>query len=205
MGLSVRSPGFLETLCPLGDSASLSIQAGAWSIRAPAKPAFSVGPSGLDQSPFPPRLLQELSCLAPRFPSGNVCPSAVASEPPRRSSLTGEKQRGGKLPVAALPCLQSGTIHVCALVNSCVYVHLLQANLVLRCGARLVFIQSDRNSYYARPIQGLFAICGDRQEPQASLPPLIDSPIRPTTYSVYKWALFVCFALTPFHRAAAGM
>lgn len=54
MGLSVCFPGFLETLCPLGYSASLSIQAQAWSTRAPAKPAFSVGPSGLDQSPFPP-------------------------------------------------------------------------------------------------------------------------------------------------------
>lgn len=55
MGLSVCFPGFLETLCPLGYSASLPIQARAWSIRAPAKPAFSVGPSGLDQSPFSPQ------------------------------------------------------------------------------------------------------------------------------------------------------
>lgn len=98
--------------------------------------------------------------------------------------------------MAALPCLQSGTIHVCALVNSCVYVHLLQSTLVLRCGARLVFIQSDRNSYYyARPIRGLFAICSDRQEPQAS-PSFIDSPIRPTTYAVYSglssFALLLC-------------
>lgn len=102
--------------------------------------------------------------------------------------------------MAALPCLQSGTVHVCALVNSCVYVHLLlQATLVLRCGARLVFIQSDRNSYYyARPIRS------DRQESQASRL-LLTLPSDPQPTLCVQWAFFVCFALTPFHRAAAGM